>query len=193
MQAQLWTVSGLAVELDRDRRSLSRELENLEPDEVEKQGNRTVRRYRMARVVAHLMGQRGEALDLNAERARLAKEQADKIERENALARGELVVIGAVEKWAEGLFHEVKAKFLGMPRALAPLLAAYTDPRQVEEKLEDAIHESLRALSAGDASAVIGAGAEGADAATEADGEPVGGPPSEAEPGEQRGAGALVD
>jgi hypothetical protein len=32
-----------------------------------------------------------EPLDLNAERARLAKEQADKTQMENAVARGELL------------------------------------------------------------------------------------------------------
>lgn len=190
----MWTVSALAVELARDRRSLSRDLEDLEPDEMERQGTRTVRRYRMARVVAHLMGRGGEKeLDLNAERARLAKEQADKIERENMIARGELVVIAAVEKWAEELFHEVKAKLLGLPRSLAPLFAGMSEPRHVEEKLEDAIHESLRFLSAADAREVVGEGDEGIDPAAEADGEPVGGSASKAESREQRGAGALVD
>src|SRR3712207_9208065 len=39
-----------------------------------------------------------EKLDLTAERARLAKEQADKTAMENALARGELVRVSDVEK-----------------------------------------------------------------------------------------------
>ena len=52
MQAQLWTVSGLAVELGRDRRTIAKQLEGLAPDEEEtRRGGAVTRRWLLARVI----------------------------------------------------------------------------------------------------------------------------------------------
>jgi hypothetical protein len=55
MQAQLWSISGLSVQLGIDRRTLAKRLEGLTPASVEERGNGAkVRRYKLAEVVEHL-------------------------------------------------------------------------------------------------------------------------------------------
>jgi phage terminase Nu1 subunit (DNA packaging protein) len=60
-------------------------------------------------------------LDLNAERARLAKEQADKTAIENATARGELLPVADVRRTYETLFTSLRDRVLAV-RSTAPLL-----------------------------------------------------------------------
>ena len=75
--------------------------------------------------IPHLRGRAAghvsaDGLDLTAERARLAKEQADKLSRENALARGELIYRGEVEGWLVP-FHSAIAQRIGaLPAKAAP-------------------------------------------------------------------------
>lgn len=100
MQAKLWTLSGLAVELAQDRRSLARKLEGLEPDETKGSGARVMRHYRLCRVIEHLYsGPADEALDGNKERARKDREMADKLALENAQTRGEIAPIVEIAEW----------------------------------------------------------------------------------------------
>ncbi len=60
-------------------------------------------------------------LDLNAERARLAKEQADKTRMENELARGELVRASDVAKADEITYTALRDRILGIV-SIAPVL-----------------------------------------------------------------------
>lgn len=125
MQAQIWSLSGLAVELALDRRSLARKLEGLEPDEEdEDKAGRVSRRWRMARVVAHLTG---TAVDLDAgkERARKDKESADKLALENAQTRGELVGITEIAEWYGSHVDRCCTRLDQVPDALGQLC----DPR----------------------------------------------------------------
>ena len=56
MQAELWSISGLATELGMDRRTIAKRLEGLEPDQITKSGSgkRSERRWYMARVFRHI-------------------------------------------------------------------------------------------------------------------------------------------
>jgi phage terminase Nu1 subunit (DNA packaging protein) len=60
-------------------------------------------------------------LDLNAERARLAKEQADKTALDNALARGELVRASVVTRIYETVFAALRDRVMAV-RSKAPIL-----------------------------------------------------------------------
>jgi phage terminase Nu1 subunit (DNA packaging protein) len=60
-------------------------------------------------------------LDLNAERARLAKEQADKTQMENELARGELVRASEVAKSDEIIYTALRDRIMGIV-SIAPVL-----------------------------------------------------------------------
>jgi hypothetical protein len=116
MQARLWTLNGLAVELDKDRRSLARQIETLEPDKVSGRG-RVTRKYRMARVVAHISGS-SSRLEVNTERARKDKESADKLALENAMTRGELGRITEMAEWFGGHIDRCRVRLLQIPDAI---------------------------------------------------------------------------
>lgn len=157
MKAQLWSLSGLATELDIDRRTLERQLKDLEADEVEVKGQRTYSKYFMSRVVDHLMG--GKGLDYTAERARLAKEQADAKEMENEVRRGELLEEHDVVMVVGGLVQLTTTRLLAMPAQLSPYLAN-KDVSDVESQLNDAIYEALTEISTAPEEAIIAASEE---------------------------------
>ena len=54
MQRKLWSINALSTELDVDRRTLSRDLRDLEPAQVKRVGTREEKRWLMADVLAHL-------------------------------------------------------------------------------------------------------------------------------------------
>ena len=85
-------------------------------------------------------------LDLTAERARLAKAQAAKAERENKIAEGEFLEVAAVHRMVTGSFARVRAKMLALPSKLAPLVAA-TTPAKAQELLRADIHMALNELA----------------------------------------------
>lgn len=85
-------------------------------------------------------------LDLGEERARLAKEQADAKEMENAVERGELVYIEDVAKQIEDQFARVRGKLLAVPSKVAPEAQAAAEVREVQQLIEMAIVEALNEL-----------------------------------------------
>jgi hypothetical protein len=54
MNPQLWSLSGLSIELGIDRRTLAKRLSSLRPDGEGIEAGKTVRRWRLARVLRHL-------------------------------------------------------------------------------------------------------------------------------------------
>lgn len=90
-------------------------------------------------------------LNLTDERARLAKEQADAKEMENAITRGELVYIEDVAKRVEVALSKVKTKILAIPTKVAPEAAAADDAKEVQALIERHIIEALNELSGIDA------------------------------------------
>ncbi|MCP3653589.1 MAG: hypothetical protein GY766_01640 [Herbaspirillum sp.] len=85
-------------------------------------------------------------LDLAEERARLAKEQADAKEMENATARGELVYIEEVATTIEKQFTKVRTKLLGIPTKVAPEAHACATVKEVQAIIEQSIIEALNDL-----------------------------------------------
>jgi phage terminase Nu1 subunit (DNA packaging protein) len=84
-------------------------------------------------------------LDLNAERARLAKEQADKTQLENKLARGELLRAEDVLKADEIVFSGLRDRVMAV-QSVVPLLcdAALKDgERAMRPLLRDALTSAL--------------------------------------------------
>lgn len=88
MIAQEWTISGLSVELDRDRRTIARAIGKGNVRPVREDGR--AKHYRMADVVTALFATGGE-LDLEQERALLAREQSRKLKRENDVEEGKVI------------------------------------------------------------------------------------------------------
>ena len=85
-------------------------------------------------------------LDLSAERARLAKEQADAKEMENAVERGDLVYIEDVAKQIENQLTKARTRLLAVPTKVAPEAHASATVREVQALIEDAIVEALNEL-----------------------------------------------
>ena len=85
-------------------------------------------------------------LDLVAERARLAKEQADAKEMENAVERGDLVYIEDVAKQIENQLTKARTRLLAVPTKVAPEAHASATVREVQALIEDAIVEALNEL-----------------------------------------------
>lgn len=127
----------------------------------------------------------GRDLDPVAERARRDKETADKIAMENELRRSEVVDVAKVQTLWVRLTTEAKTRFLGLPAKLAPMFVGMTR-EEIRALLETKIHECLSEF----ADARIGHAPSDAPAAA-VDSQPVGGPAPEAEPGVQRGTGAV--
>jgi hypothetical protein len=91
----------------------------------------------------------GGILDLNAERAREAKERADKLELANAERRGELCWVADVEKsWAE-IVMRVKTKFTGIPSKLAALATEPDEGRRIFTEARDIVNQALTEIARG--------------------------------------------
>lgn len=142
-------------------------------------------------------------LDLASERARLAKEQADGQAMKNALARGEVVPRADVVAGIQSCFANARARLLGIPVKAAPALVGEGNLAVIRDKLTGFIHEacgelaSVRAISAPAGGPVDGGGGDGGDgavgAASDADGERVGGSVSRPVTRGKRRAGPMAD
>lgn len=100
---------------------------------------------RHLRSVAAGRAKAGE-LDLGEERARLAKEQADAKEMENANLRGELVFIDDVAKQFGQQASAVRTRLLAIPSKAAPLVLNCTKPAEARAVIQEMIEEALNEL-----------------------------------------------
>ena len=85
-------------------------------------------------------------LNLQEERARLAKEQADAKEMENMIERGELVYIDHIVKRFEKQLIKCKTKLLAAPTKIAAEVHAAADVKEAKAIMEAAIEEALSEL-----------------------------------------------
>lgn len=89
----------------------------------------------------------GADLDLDEQRARLAKAQADRVEVENAVRAGELLELSdTFDGWTR-LIAAARAKFIGLHMKLAPQLAAMTDPAAIAEAIRLEVWAALSELT----------------------------------------------
>ena len=102
------------------------------------------------REVAAGRGSKDGAGDLVAERARLARAQAEKVERENAVAEGEFIRAAAFHRMATTSILIVRAKLLAIPPKLATYLVRIETPAEAQEILRKAIYATLDELAATD-------------------------------------------
>lgn len=100
--------------------------------------------------------------DLTAERARLAREQADHYALKNATMRLELLPRADITRTVTAAFQIVRDRLSAIPTRLAGPLARMTDPGEVRARLSDAIAAVLVELSE---EQVIATSEEPADAA----------------------------
>lgn len=89
------------------------------------------------------------ALDLNAERARLASEQADKVELENAKRRGELLEAAELGREFESLLVSFKTMITGLPSKLSALTDEPDERRRLFIESKALTDQALKDLAAG--------------------------------------------
>jgi phage terminase Nu1 subunit (DNA packaging protein) len=114
---------------------------------------------------------------LKAEKIRLTRAQADKVELELALRQGELVEARqTVLVWSNYILA-CRSRLLGLPSKFAYELSGITEPALIQQILEEAVDEVLQELGSGEFVERLGA-AEADDnsicTAEETDDEPVG-------------------
>lgn len=153
MQAQLWNVNGLSVELRMDRRNLSRKLEGLEPDKVEQVGKRTFRYYYMARVVEHVYkAKKNNGMPETA----LDAARREKLEFELEVARGDYVPTDEAIALYVGTIVEAKNRLRGVAAKLAPRLVGEPEASTIQDKVATEIDDALESLADFDASDKLG-------------------------------------
>lgn len=90
---------------------------------------------------------RDESLVLTRERSRLAREQADRQELDNAERRGELVELAAVtDAWANRLVS-LRARLRAIPTKLGPQLTNITDAAVISAQIRADIDGALEELA----------------------------------------------
>ena len=150
----------------------------------------------VAYYVAKITGNGGEFDD---QRQRLAAAQAEKVERENAIRRGETADIAEVSRQWNDFTANCRARFLGLPTKLAPQLVNIADPAIIRAALSTEVRAALTELS--DYEPPVEERAEGSNSAdgeaagTSAgvDGQSVGGRGKTSQQRKQRRAGAVAD
>jgi phage terminase Nu1 subunit (DNA packaging protein) len=140
----------------------------------------------------------GVAYDYDAERGRLTKAQADKTELEAAELAGKLIRVEDLEtEWAR-MLGALRARLLSLPTKAAPRARIAVNDEEAASLIEAEVIEALQELSedgipptARERKERSATNAEGANPASQADGERVGGPVSETKPRKQRGTRSV--
>jgi phage terminase Nu1 subunit (DNA packaging protein) len=98
-----------------------------------------------ADMVRQMMGD-GRPIDLNAERARLAKEQADGQSLKNSVARGELLPAENVENAWMAAIGRCRALLLGVPTSSAGRIVLLARQHEGAKDAEREVRELLTSL-----------------------------------------------
>jgi phage terminase Nu1 subunit (DNA packaging protein) len=138
MTPRLWTVNGLSVELGLDRRSLATRLATTPPDS-QVQGRSA---WRLTTALAALGTPTRSRSELDQERARLAKEQADGHELKNATLRNELIPTDVVVQSWQNAIARCRSLLLGIPPSAALQLVILAKTHEPEDA-QRAVREDL--------------------------------------------------
>ncbi len=143
MQAQLWTVSGLAVETGFTHRAIAKALTRC-PVADKKRGANC---YWMRDAMPLLYGNESRGIDLGTQRARQHREMADKLEMENAVTRAELVKSSEVALLWETLTTEARQRLMMIPARVADQVARVNRKNDARKIIEQEIRDALVSLS----------------------------------------------
>lgn len=85
--------------------------------------------------------------DYKEAETRLKVAQAEKVERENRTAEGELIEVSVVETAWQDVLMRVRSRLLQLPTTLAPIIVKQTDTAAVAAELTSGVHDALSELS----------------------------------------------
>jgi phage terminase Nu1 subunit (DNA packaging protein) len=137
-----FTISQLADMTGRDAATVRKRLDGLEPVKVDGRA----RWYDPRTALPRIFGD-GEGLDLTAERARLAREQADGQALKNAELRGELVPGSDQAVALIALATSSSARLQAVPAKVAAECAAESSPHGCQAIVEREIRSALEDLA----------------------------------------------
>lgn len=146
MKRKLWTISGLAVELDRDRRTIAAGLKAAPPDG--KSGVYDAWLLTTALAALQPPPASDVVLDPAQERARKDRALAIAAEIKNDVAAGEVVPIEAVIGEVTSQLAMVRTKLLAIPSQVAGRLPG-RDRAVVQELMSEVVRAALVELSGG--------------------------------------------
>lgn len=138
-----------------------------------------------------VIGDDGEAIIYEVEKARLTKAQANHEEIKVQILKGEVIPSDVVERVQGGMVSAFRARSLSIPTKAAPQLVGL-DEVECEAALMDYVHEALEELSDFDPRAYIPAYHESSETPAEVDREPVGGREPGTESGGKRGTRTVA-
>jgi transposase-like protein len=101
-------------------------------------------------LVAYYVGKLGGGSEYDTQRERLAAAQAERVEAENAVRRGELAELGSVAAEWSALIHACRAKLLSMPSKLGPQLIHVADPTVIAARIRAEVYAALVELGGTD-------------------------------------------
>jgi len=137
-------------------------------------------------LVAYFVAKRAGSDDYDDQRQRLAAAQAEKVEHENSVRRGQLADMVAVHRQWTDYVANARAKLLGVPSKLGSRLVNIGDANVITAAIRAEIYASLVELSGpGGPPGDSGAGVEDVGAAADPDGERVVRPRAKALNGKQ--------
>lgn len=147
--------SELAEILGKSERTLTTWQKNGMPISVDGGGRGYANTYDTAEVIDWLLRNELEkhlntdqqVLDYDYERARLTHNQANKVEMENAVMRGDLIPAELVEDVQNDMIGRARARLLAIPTKAAPQLISELDIGEVQDILKKLVYEALRELA----------------------------------------------
>lgn len=147
MVPKLWSLSALGVEFRMDRRKVAKFLTGVEPD-GKIQGKPA---WYMATVAPLIFGEgrENETLDLNAERARLAHEQAEMARIKRMTMEGRYLDAEDVVAGWQATISRFRASLLGLPSTAAQecVILARDGDKAVREYLKRQMDKALNELA----------------------------------------------
>lgn len=136
MTPKLWTIQGLATEFQKDRRTIAKRLEEVEPDQNGK--------WLMRKAAPAILGI--TALDPTQQKASLDEARTRKLDLEIAKMEGTLLDSNAVQLAVANMIGRARSRLLAIPGAEAGR-ANPEDPKRAESAIRDAIYEALNELA----------------------------------------------
>jgi hypothetical protein len=147
-------------------------------------------------LVAYYVAKIAGGGEYDDQRQRLAAAQAEKVERENAVRRGELAQRAEVERFWTDCIANARAKLLAIDSKLSPRLVNIADARIIAAAIRAELYAALAELQDYEPRGSDGVDAEGepdVGAAAGPDGEPVGRPRAKTQQRKQRRARPVAD
>jgi len=134
------------------------------------------------------------ANELEQERIRLTRAQADKVEMDNEQARGDTIRTDLAAKYLEAVIMASRARLLVMPTKLAPIVTPCDTLRESQEVLKQGIDECLSELPQASQAALTDLLRNSSlETSTPAEDKRVGRPEQKVKPGKQRRTRAVAN